>query len=69
LETDFDLPQKYADLGFELSKVGEQSIALRCRDNLVFIFTSGIDAREGFVSRLCDCHMKHTANDKPNSRN
>ena len=64
-----DLPQKYVDLGFEVSKVGEKSVALRCRDSLVFVFVSDIDARKGFVSRLCDCHLKRTANGRILSRN
>jgi hypothetical protein len=58
METNFVLPQKYVDLGFELSEVGEKSVALRCRNNLVFVFVSGIDAGDGFVSRLCDWYLK-----------
>jgi hypothetical protein len=69
MKTDFKLPQKYADLGFGLSKVGEQSIVLRLRYDLVFMFTSGVDAREDFISRLFDCYLKLAANDKPISIN
>jgi hypothetical protein len=69
METNFDLPQNYADLGFNLSKVGGKSLALRHQDNLIFIFVSGIDAREDFVSRLCDCYLKLSASGEMKSRN
>ena len=64
MKTNFDLPEKYVDLGFELSKVGEKSLALKCRNNLIFIFVSGIDAREGFVSRLCDCYLNLASDER-----
>jgi hypothetical protein len=63
MQTHLDLPKKYADMGFELSKPGGKSIALRFQGNLIILF-SGIDASEGFVSRLCDCHLKTASNEK-----
>ena len=60
MKTNLVLPQKYIDLGFKLHKVGEKSVALKYQDNLVFVFVSGIEAREDFVNRLCDCHLNLT---------
>jgi hypothetical protein len=57
MQTNFDIPKKYTDMGYDLSKVGEKSLALRFQGNLIILF-SDIDASEGFVSRLCDCHLK-----------
>jgi hypothetical protein len=68
MEKIFTLPQKYVNLGFELSEVGK-SLTLRCQDNLVFIFFSGIDAREDFVGRLCDCYLKLDAKETIMNRN
>jgi hypothetical protein len=63
MQTNLDLPKKYADLGFELFKVGEKSLTLRFQGNLIILF-SGIDTSEGFVSRLCECHLKSASNEK-----
>jgi hypothetical protein len=54
----FDLPQKYVNLGFRMSKFGEKSLALKCEDRIVFVFGPGSEVRESFVSRICDCHLK-----------
>jgi hypothetical protein len=69
MEKIYYLPQKYVDLGFELSKVGDKSLTLRRQDNLIFFFVSGIDARGDFVKRLCECHLKLGAKEKLMSRN
>ena len=69
MKTNFDLSQNYIDLGFRLSDVGGKTVSLRYQDNLVFTFVSDIDAREGFVSRLCDYHLKLAGNGKIMSRN
>jgi hypothetical protein len=63
MQTNFNLPEKYAEMGYELSKVGDKSLALRFQGHLIMLF-SGIDASDGFVSRLCDCHLKSTSNEK-----
>jgi hypothetical protein len=69
METNHVLSQKYADLGFKMSKFGKESLALRCQDKVVFVFGSDMDIRDDFVSRLCDCHLKVTSNGKIKSRN
>ena len=69
METNHVLSQKYADLGFKMSKFGKESLALRCQDKVVFVFGSDMDIRDDFVSRLCDCHLKVTSNKKIKSRN
>ncbi|MBP1708171.1 MAG: hypothetical protein H6Q39_1895 [Chloroflexi bacterium] len=64
MKTDFILSQKYADLGFEMSRFGKESIALRRENKIIFVFSSTIDVSDDFVSRLCDCHVKLTNGEK-----
>ncbi len=54
MKAKFVLPQKYADLGFKISKFGKKSQALRWQDKVVFVFNSDLDVRDDFISRLCD---------------
>ena len=58
METKYVLPQKYADLGFNLSKFGNETLALSYQGKTVFVFSSAIEVREEFVSRLCECRLK-----------
>jgi len=46
MQTNFNLPEKYAEMGYELHKVSGESLALRFQGHLIMIF-SGIDASEG----------------------
>jgi hypothetical protein len=69
MEKNHILPQKYIELGFNMSKFGNSSLALRCQNNVVFVFNSSIDIREDFVSRLCDCHIKLISNGIIKNRN
>ena len=64
VEKIYQLPQKYVDLGFALCGVGENSYALRCHGDLVFFFVSGIDAKEDFVSQICESHVKVVVKEK-----
>jgi hypothetical protein len=54
----YRLPQKYIDLGFSVGKFGKYSFALRCDNQVIFIFGSGLDLNDEFVGRLCDCHLQ-----------
>jgi len=63
VQTNLSLPERYAEMGYELSQVGDKSLALRFEGNLIILF-SGIEAGEGFVSRLCECHLKSVSSEK-----
>jgi hypothetical protein len=52
------LPRHYIELGFELSKLGEKSLALKYKGNTIFIFGSYLDIKEGFIPGLCDYYLK-----------
>ncbi len=52
------LPEKYSELGFEITKFGSKSLALRHHDKAVYVFDSGAGIEEKLVSILCDCHLK-----------
>jgi hypothetical protein len=69
METKYVLPQKYSDLGFNLSKFGKESLALSYQGKTVFVFSSTIDVRNEFVSRLCDCRLKLNSYAKVPARN
>jgi hypothetical protein len=58
VKINYVLPQKYADLGFKLLKIGKESLAISYQGKTIFIFSSAIDARDEFISRLCDCRLK-----------
>jgi hypothetical protein len=62
MEKNLILPPKYIELGFKMSKFGNDSLALICKDRNVFVFNSDSDLRDDFVSRLCDCHLRLISN-------
>ena len=67
--TKYVLPQKYADLGFNLSKFGNQTLALSYHGKTIFVFSSAIEVREEFVSRLCECRLNLISYARPSSNN
>jgi len=69
MKTDYVLPEKYADLGFEVSKLGKESLILSYKGKSIFVFSSGIDVREEFISRLCDCRLKLNSSRRVSSVN
>jgi hypothetical protein len=69
--TNVILPQKYANLGFTMSKFGNTSMALRRQDKVIFVFDSALNIRleDDFVARLCDVYLKRSTNGKIESQN
>jgi hypothetical protein len=69
--TNVILPQKYAGLGFTISRFGKTSLALRWQDKTIFVFDSATNIRVGddFVSGLCNFYLQHAAKEKIESRN
>ena len=53
----YELPSEYVELGFNMSKFGDKSLALKHRDRSIFIFSSESDLRDDFVRRLCDTYL------------
>ena len=45
--TNVILPQKYANLGFTMSKFGNTSMALRRQDKVIFVFDFGHEHKVG----------------------
>ncbi len=54
------IPEKYRDLGFEISKFGANSLALRRNDKAIFVFSSSSEIKDEFVSAICDYHLKRS---------
>ena len=50
------VPEKYADLGFTITKFGIGSSALKFNNKPIFIFNSRIDQK--FLARICDIYLK-----------
>lgn len=51
------LPQKYVEMGFELTKFGEKSLFLKYRSKVIFLFDSYLDIRDNVIPKLCDYYL------------
>jgi hypothetical protein len=60
------VPDKYAEKGFEISKFGAGSLALRLDKKPIFVFSSESEKDDEFVSLLCSVYLK-TSNKKRQS--
>ncbi len=58
MKTDYVLPEKYTNLGFWVAKLGSETLMLSYQGKTIFVFSSGIDVRAEFISRLCECRLK-----------
>jgi hypothetical protein len=54
------LAQKYTQQGYEISRFGSNSQALRKDGQPLFVFTPGITIDEDFVNKLCEYHARNT---------
>jgi hypothetical protein len=52
------VPEKYSNLGFEITKFGANSKVLRFDQKPIFVFNAnaGIDAE--FLAHICDTYLK-----------
>jgi hypothetical protein len=58
--------QKHADLGFNISKFGKNSMALRFNQKPVFVFNIDSPVDEKFLSQICEIYL--TISEKRNNR-
>jgi hypothetical protein len=58
------VPGKYAALGFEITKFGAHSLALRFEHKPIFIFDSSLDIDEELFRSICDTYLKISAKRK-----
>jgi hypothetical protein len=52
------VPEKYAHLGFQVTKFGANSKVLRFEQKPVFVFNSGINIDIPFLENICDTYLK-----------
>jgi hypothetical protein len=52
------LPEKYRDMGFEITKFGATSLALRYGRKPVFVYSSRSNTDIGFITHICDTYLK-----------
>jgi hypothetical protein len=52
------VPEKYAHLGFEITKFGANSKVLRFEQKPVFVFNSGTNIDMAFLGNICDTYLK-----------
>jgi hypothetical protein len=52
------ITQKYAELGFEITKFGGNSKVLRFGETPVFVFNSNTEVDADFLSHICDTYLK-----------
>jgi hypothetical protein len=55
------VPKKYTDLGFEITKFGANSKALRFGQKPIFVFNARTNLDSAFLIRLCDIYQKLNA--------
>jgi len=53
------VPQKYADLGFEIARFGTQSKVLLFGQKPVFVFNSNVNIDVTFITHICDSYLKY----------
>lgn len=58
------VPEKYAALGFEITKFGTHSLALRFDHKPIFIFNLNLAIDEEFFKTVCDTYLKISAKRK-----
>jgi hypothetical protein len=51
------LPEKYAQLGFHISNLGEHSYTVKYRDNTIVIFDSDSDLGDCFIETVCESYV------------
>ncbi len=52
------IPEKYANLGFELTNFGKNSKVLRFAQKPVFVFNSKADIDVKFLTHICETYLK-----------
>jgi hypothetical protein len=52
------VPKKYAELGFEISRFGAKSQALKFDEKPIFVFDANANLDNGFVEHICDIYLK-----------
>lgn len=62
MEMNYRLPEEYVQIGFNISKFGKNSLALKHGDRTIFVFGSDLDFRDDFVDRLCASYLTLASN-------
>ncbi len=57
MEINYQLPEKYTQIGFNISRLGDKSSALQHHGRTIFVFGSDLDLRDDFIGLLCDSYV------------
>lgn len=60
--TNYQLPEEYVQIGFNISRLGEQSLVLKHHNRAIFVFGSDLDLKDDFIDRLCDSYIRLASN-------
>lgn len=52
------VPEKYAELGFEITEFGAKSKVLRFHHKPIFVFNSNANIDSKFLTHICDTYLK-----------
>ncbi len=52
------VPDKYSEMGFEITKFGGNSKVLEFNHKPVFVFGSNSDIDPNFLTRICDTYLR-----------
>jgi len=54
------IPQKYADLGFQIIPFGARSMAISRNNKPIYVFSTACRIKDDMISAICECNLKHT---------
>ncbi len=52
------VPKKYADLGFEITKFGAKSQALKYEQKPIFVFDAHANLDSTFLEHICEIYLR-----------
>lgn len=52
------VPERYADLGFEITKFGINSKVLKFNKKPIFVFSANMNTDAKFLTSICDTYLK-----------
>ena len=54
----YQLPDKYAQLGFHISNISERTFALKYQDSTILVFNPDFDLQDDFVGFVCESYYR-----------
>ena len=52
------LSEKYAKLGFHITKLDESTFSLKYQDHTILVFNSNFELEDDFIERICESYYR-----------